>query len=249
MRGMWVDQMTVRVPGAMALQTSTSMLALRATAMMLLGMGLYKAGVLNGSRGRRWNGGLALVGLTGLGYHRVGLSLQPSPRLGDGGVFDGGFLGAWGWCSSYWAMWGASSGYAEAKQGMGWSGGTPVGRMALTNYLAQTVICTTLMYGHGFGMFGTLDRARLWLVILPIWIVNHRVEMVDGPLRFWPGRVGMAIAHPLAHSADEGGVVIRRYNETLRSTGHSSWKPNCQFSWSRSNGTRRVQFLSDLGLV
>ena len=44
--------------------------------------------------------------------------------------------------------------------------------MALTNYLAQTVICTTLMYGHGFGMFGTLDRARLWLVILPIWVVQ-----------------------------------------------------------------------------
>ena len=32
---------------------------------------------------------------------------------------------------------------------------------------------------------------------------NHRVEIMDGPLRFRPGRVGMAIAHLLAHPADE----------------------------------------------
>ena len=48
----------------------------------------------------------------------------------------------------------------------------PLGRMALTNYLAQTVICTTLMYGHGFGMFGSLGRAQLWLLVLPIWVVQ-----------------------------------------------------------------------------
>ena len=42
----------------------------------------------------------------------------------------------------------------------------------------------------------------------------HRVEMVDGPLRFRPGRVGMAIAHPLAHPADEGkGVSVRIRDE------------------------------------
>ena len=33
---------------------------------------------------------------------------------------------------------------------------------------------------------------------------GHRVEMVDGPLHFRPGQLGMAIAHLLAHPADEG---------------------------------------------
>ena len=32
------------------------------------------------------------------------------------------------------------------------------GRMAFTNYIAQTLICTTIFYGHGFGLFGHVDR-------------------------------------------------------------------------------------------
>ena len=92
MRGTWVDQMTVRVPGAMALQTEyLPMLALRATSMMLLGMGLYKAGVLNGSRGRRWNGGLALIGLAvGLVITVWGFHYSQTHEWAIEVFFDGG---------------------------------------------------------------------------------------------------------------------------------------------------------------
>ena len=175
MRGSWSDQMTIRVPGALAMQTEyLPMLALRATAMMLLGMGLYKAGVLNGSRGQRWNGGLAIIGMavgvaiTGWGFHFSEAREWSMNVFFNGSLFRSlgmvflviGYVGG-----ILWLCGGAKREWLER-----WL--APLGRMALTNYLAQTVICTTLMYGHGFGMFGSLGRAQLWFVVLPIWCVQ-----------------------------------------------------------------------------
>lgn len=42
------------------------------------------------------------------------------------------------------------------------------GRMAFTNYLASTVICTSLFYGYGLGLYGRLARAELYLVVIAI---------------------------------------------------------------------------------
>lgn len=52
-----------------------------------------------------------------------------------------------------------------------------VGQMALSNYLAQTLICTTIFYGQGFGLFGfgqfaKLDFPALWLIVIAIWAFN-----------------------------------------------------------------------------
>jgi len=47
-----------------------------------------------------------------------------------------------------------------------------VGKMALTNYLMHTIICTTFFLGYGFGMFGKLQRYELYYVVLAIWIVQ-----------------------------------------------------------------------------
>ena len=47
-----------------------------------------------------------------------------------------------------------------------------VGRTALSNYILDTVLCTTLFYGHGFGLFGKLDRVEQWGVVLAIWVVQ-----------------------------------------------------------------------------
>jgi uncharacterized protein len=44
-----------------------------------------------------------------------------------------------------------------------------VGRMALTNYLLQSVICTAIFYGHGFGLFGRVDRAGQLAIVVGIW--------------------------------------------------------------------------------
>lgn len=44
------------------------------------------------------------------------------------------------------------------------------GRMAFTNYLLTSLICTTIFYGYGGGWFGTLSRAEVYLVVAGIWI-------------------------------------------------------------------------------
>lgn len=45
----------------------------------------------------------------------------------------------------------------------------PVGRMALTNYLLQTVICVIIFYGYGFGQFGKVGALGSTLIALGIF--------------------------------------------------------------------------------
>jgi uncharacterized protein len=46
----------------------------------------------------------------------------------------------------------------------------PVGRMAFSNYLFQSIICGLIFYGIGFGMFGKLQRYELYYVVVSVWI-------------------------------------------------------------------------------
>ena len=44
--------------------------------------------------------------------------------------------------------------------------------MALTNYLLQSVICSLIFTGAGFGLVGTLDRFELYPLVLAIWVLQ-----------------------------------------------------------------------------
>ena len=46
----------------------------------------------------------------------------------------------------------------------------PVGQMAFTNYLMQSLICGLYFYGPGFNMFGKLERYELYYVVASVWI-------------------------------------------------------------------------------
>ena len=43
------------------------------------------------------------------------------------------------------------------------------GRMAFTNYLVTSLICTALFYGYGLGWYGDFERAPVYLVVLALW--------------------------------------------------------------------------------
>lgn len=63
-----------------------------------------------------------------------------------------------------------------------------VGRMALSNYLLQTLICTTLFY-H-FDLFMKFDRLQLLAFVIPVWVVNLVFSVIwlrffrQGPLEW-----------------------------------------------------------------
>lgn len=66
-----------------------------------------------------------------------------------------------------------------------------VGRMALTNYIAQSLICTLLFYGYGLGWFGSFSRTQLLGVVLGVWLV----QLLWSP--WWLGRFERG---PLEHA-------------------------------------------------
>jgi uncharacterized protein len=48
----------------------------------------------------------------------------------------------------------------------------PVGQMAFTNYLMQSIICGLLFFGVGFGLFGKLQRYELYYVVGAVWVIQ-----------------------------------------------------------------------------
>lgn len=46
----------------------------------------------------------------------------------------------------------------------------PVGQMAFTNYLMQSLICGLFFYGIGFGMYGKLDRLEVYYFVAAVWV-------------------------------------------------------------------------------
>lgn len=48
----------------------------------------------------------------------------------------------------------------------------PAGRMALTNYLMQSLLLTTLFYGYGFGLFEQLPRAWQTLLAVGVFVLQ-----------------------------------------------------------------------------
>ncbi|MGI8601129.1 MAG: DUF418 domain-containing protein [Chitinophagaceae bacterium] len=48
----------------------------------------------------------------------------------------------------------------------------PVGRMAFTNYVTQSILMGSFFYGIGFGMFGKLQRYEIYYVVAVAWVIQ-----------------------------------------------------------------------------
>ncbi len=194
-RGGWTDQLRVRAPIALAVQSTVflSFFLWRAGGLMLVGMALYKLGVLAAQRSRAFYRRMAFVGFgVGLPIAAGGVAYKLSVDFAwERAMFQGSLF-------NYVGSVGVFLGYVAvvmlAVQG-GWLPGLQkrlgaAGRMALTNYITQSVICSLIFYGHGFGLFervGSLGQVGLvmaiWtlqLVWSPWWLARFRF----GPLEW-----------------------------------------------------------------
>lgn len=143
------------------------------TGLMMIGMGLTRMGILTGERPTRLYAWMAILGLVG------GLGLTVTLFYGMSGLYpdNGGML--WQSFSQFLGI-PISLGYMGlliwiVKLGVLRLATTllaNVGRMALTNYLLQTLLCTFFFYGHGLGNFGTIDYPGLFAVIAAVWTIN-----------------------------------------------------------------------------
>ena len=175
-RSGWLGQMEKRVGAAFFLQTGLFLMwgLWRAGGLMLVGMALFKWGVLTAARSNRFYIGLAAAGLA-LGWTLSSYGLVHN--FARNWSLDCQFIGSQ---YNYWGSIPVSLGYLSlvmliCKAQLGGrllQAVSAVGRTALSNYLLQTLLCTTLFYGHGFGLFGSVERTGQAAIILMVWIVQ-----------------------------------------------------------------------------
>jgi uncharacterized protein len=158
--------------------------------MMLFGMAMVKAGILSGERSYAFYARMATIGYAvGIPAH-IWMVWQAVQTNFD--AIETGFIGI-----AYTpARIAVCLGHVAVVMMIVKAGSlrwitaplAAVGQMAFTNYLLQSVICSTLFYGYGFGLFGTLERYQIYYVVLGCWILH----LVGSPLWLRHYRFGPA---------------------------------------------------------
>ncbi len=174
MRGDWREVLEANVEETISMHTQAVpfLLFWRALALMLLGMALMKAGVFTAQRSAAFYGRWVFAGF-GLGLPAIAFGIRQWSLHGYDFVY--GFLAAGQY--NYFASVLVSMAYVGLVMLVSRSGKLPalrarlaaVGRMALTNYLMQTVLGVAIFYGYGLALFGQVSRFNLWWFILGIW--------------------------------------------------------------------------------
>ncbi|WP_165221648.1 DUF418 domain-containing protein [Aquisphaera insulae] len=182
-RGRYLDVVKQRAPELFIGQTIGFVLGgfFFAMSRMLLGMGLMKLGVFSAERSRPFYAWLAALGY-GIGLPLMVVDARELIRhafrpeyMWNGGAFYnlfGSLVVALGHVGLIMLL--VQSGT------LSWLTGrlAAVGRMALSNYLTHSIVCSTLFYGYGLGLFGQVNRTGLAAIVLVIWVVQLLISPI-----------------------------------------------------------------------
>jgi len=143
----------------------------RIIAMFMLGMALMKLDFFEPDR-RRWHRLLAFViGPAGLALEVAATAMEL--RLGMDRLVLSQFLhfvGSFGLCLGFvggWTLLVRAGALAALTRGL-----ANVGRMALTNYLGQSVVATLVFYWYGLGLYGQVRWPVLLVGVVAFFIVQ-----------------------------------------------------------------------------
>jgi uncharacterized protein len=176
MQGSFLEQMPIRLENAIEFQTLVFMIETfwRTTSLMLLGMILYRKGILSANKSISYYSKMILIGfgigliisLTGLNQSYDSgwsgayvMSVGLNYKLISGVFIAIGYIGFVMWCFK--------KGIFKKLQNRLQS----AGRMAFTNYIGMSLICSLIFNGHGLALYGTFDRLQQFLVVVSIWVL------------------------------------------------------------------------------
>ncbi|MBE1301419.1 MAG: DUF418 domain-containing protein [Alteromonadaceae bacterium] len=147
----------------------------RATAMMLLGMALFKSGFFHLTWSKRAYQklffismplGLSLIIWGLLQNSQQAFSLEFSMFVGSQFNYWGSILVALGYAALV-MLWANSDRLQALQQRL-----KAIGKTAFSNYILHTLICTTIFYGYGMGVFAELERLSQLIIIFAIWMLQ-----------------------------------------------------------------------------
>ena len=201
--GSIAEQFQQRTREAFFLETQVffSTFLWRAGGMMLLGMSLYKSGILTGQKSQAYYLKLMIPCLLlGVWLSVYGVQFNVAH---DFAMKESMFLGSQ---FNYWGSILTTVGYIGLmnlliNRGV-WQGLqqrlASVGQMAFSNYIFHSLVCTFIFYGFGLGLFSEVDRVSqllivifIWLIQLwysPVWLKKYRfgpLEWVWRSLTYW----------------------------------------------------------------
>ena len=175
--GGYLEQLPVRSATAIGMETSVFLILFlwRCGGLMLVGMALFKLGVLSARSSPAAYRRMAATGLTvGLAIVLAGVLYNARHEFAfEYSTFQGqtfNLTGSLGVALGFIAV------VMLAVQN-GWLPGlqrrlAAAGRMALSNYISQSVICTLIFYGHGFGLFEQVGRLGQLAIVVAIWVLQ-----------------------------------------------------------------------------
>jgi len=207
-RGGWLAQMDHRAPASFRRQTAglLSYSGWRVSGAMLFGMALFRSGVLTGdSRRRTYLWLVSTGGTVGIAAAIAGVVYVQANDWSAAATLFWRQFNYWGALPLAAAYAGAVALYCRWRpDGIETAALAAVGRTALSNYVLQTVLATSVFYGHGLGLFGSVSRTAALGVVVAIWAVQIPLSVLwlryarYGPLewlwrvltygRLWPCR-------------------------------------------------------------